>query len=157
LQDRAEPPGVFFPGFVEGTVKRALLCHAALAVSPSICQEAMSLVLFEMLSSGVPVIGSEVGGTPDIVRPGVNGELFRAGDSGELAACLDRLLSDEFYRSRLAGGARPSVELHRWSNVAQAYLNLFDEVRTATEHNGVLRTGGKLRDVSAREFSLHRA
>jgi glycosyltransferase involved in cell wall biosynthesis len=149
-------PGVFFPGFVQGNVKRALLCHATLAVSPSICQEAMSLVLFEMLCSGVPVIGSEVGGTPDIVRPGVNGELFRAGDCGELNACLDRLLSDESYRAKLASGARPSVEPHRWSKVAQAYLELFEGVRTAAGPRAH-RTGVRLTDPSAREFSLHRA
>src|SRR5207248_2587089 len=117
-----ERPTVCFPGFVHGDAKLSLLQHAAVAVSPSIRQEPMSLVLFEMLCCGVPVIGSRVGGTPDIVRPGINGELFEAGDASALAAILDRLLSDLAARDRLASQARPSVEPYRWSRVADGYL-----------------------------------
>jgi glycosyltransferase involved in cell wall biosynthesis len=123
-----ERPVVCFPGFIHGDEKLPLIQHATLAVSPSIRQEPMSLVLFEMLCCGVPVIASRVGGTPDIVRPGVNGELFAAGDVAALAAILDRLLSDTAARGRLAQQARPSVEPYRWSRIAAAYLELFREV-----------------------------
>lgn len=121
-------PLVCFPGFVYGETKLSLLQHATLAVSPSICQEAMSLALFEMLCCGVPVIGSRVGGTPDIVQPGVNGELYSPGDAAELAAVLDRLLSDPTARDRLAQQARLSVEPYRWGRIAEGYVELFREV-----------------------------
>jgi glycosyltransferase involved in cell wall biosynthesis len=91
----------------------------------------MSLVLFEMLCCGVPVVGSRVGGTPDIVQPGVNGELFSAGDAEDLAGQLDRLLTNEAERDRLARQAAPSVEAYRWSRIAPAYLELFAEVIAA--------------------------
>ncbi len=121
-------PVVCFPGFVHGETKLSLIQHATLAVSSSICQEAMSLALFEMLCCGVPVIGSRVGGTPDIVQPGVNGESFTAGDATELAATLGRLLTDPKARGRLTQQARPSVEPYRWGRIADGYVELFAEV-----------------------------
>lgn len=121
----------WFPGFVHGDSKRSLIAGAQLAVSPSIRQEPMSLALFEMLSCGVPVVGSNVGGTPDIVIPGVNGELFAAENSVELAAKLDRLLSDSGRRARLAAAAKESVDAYRWSEVAARFIEVFGEV-TAT-------------------------
>jgi glycosyltransferase involved in cell wall biosynthesis len=124
-------PVVCLPGFIHGDAKLSLLQHAAVSVSPSIRQEPMSLVLFEMLCCGVPVLGSRVGGTPDIVRPGVNGELFSAGDAGELSARLDRLLSNPAERDRLASQAAFSVEAYRWSRIAPAYLALFADVIAA--------------------------
>ena len=108
----------------------------------------MSLVLFEALCCGLPVIGSEVGGTPDIVLPGVNGELFPAEDSDRLAACLDRLLADPGELQRLAQAAAPSVEAHRWSKVAQRYLELFEEVIEAA--NGETTTVKKSRSIGRR-------
>lgn len=143
--DPRERPGVCFPGFIQGEAKRSLIRHAAVSVSPSIRQEPMSLVLFEALCCGVPVIGSEVGGTPDVVLPGVNGELFPAEDSDRLAACLGRLLADPGELQRLAQAAAPSVEAHRWSKVAQRYLELFEEVIEAA--NGETTTVKKSRSI----------
>lgn len=55
-------------------------------------REPFSVALLEALAAGVPVIGADSGGTPDIVRDGVNGILFRSGDAGALAAGLRRWL-----------------------------------------------------------------
>jgi glycosyltransferase involved in cell wall biosynthesis len=120
--------GVWFPGFVHGEQKRALIGHALLGVSPSIRQEPMSLVLFEMLSCGVPVVGSNVGGTPDIVQPGVNGALFPPDNAAALQVCIERLLDDEPHRRELAAAAAASVEEFSWSRIAQRYLELFFDV-----------------------------
>jgi glycosyltransferase involved in cell wall biosynthesis len=42
-----------------------------------------------------PVLGSRVGGIPDLVKDGQNGFLFEKGDSNELAKKLKALLSDK--------------------------------------------------------------
>lgn len=121
----------WFPGFVHGDVKRSLIAGAEVAVSPSIRKEPMSLALFEMLSCGIPVVGSAVGGTPDIVVPGVNGELFEAENVGDLVAKLDRILGDGAYRRRLADASLPSVKQHRWSEISLQFEELFREVLAA--------------------------
>lgn len=118
----------WFPGVIHGDLKRSLIGGATVAVSPSIRQEPMSLVLFELLSCGIPVIGSAVGGTPDIVQPGVNGELFAAEKGEDLAGKLDRVLADDGYRGRLAAGALSSVAPFRWSVIAERFLETFREV-----------------------------
>jgi glycogen(starch) synthase len=119
---------LFLPGFVHGDVKRALAHHAALGVSPSIREEPQSLVLLEMLCGGVPMIATDVGGNPDIIKPGINGYLFPAQNSVILASQIDDLLANPQRLATLARQAAPSVEYLRWSSVAQRYLALFEEV-----------------------------
>ncbi len=131
--------GVCMPGMVRGEAKRSLVCHAELGVCPSIRQEPMALVLFEMLACGTPVVASRVGGTPDIVRPGVNGEWFAAGDIGQLTDVLSGLLANWSRRKQLADRAAASVAPYRWSQVAQRHLELLDEVSRGTQPGAMER------------------
>jgi glycosyltransferase involved in cell wall biosynthesis len=132
--------GICLPGFVHGELKVSLASHASVGVCPSVWQEPQGMVVLEMLCRGVPVVASRVGGIPDFVQPGLNGDLFPAGDSQALATILNRLLSDPQGRNRLAAAALPSIERFRWTNTAEAYLRLFADVAVSvtrvarTEH-----------------------
>ena len=64
--------------------------------------EAFGLVTVEAMRAGLPVCGTNAGGTPEIIDPGVNGLLSPAGDANALAANLMALESDEDLRRRLA-------------------------------------------------------
>lgn len=132
---------VCFPGFVQGEAKRALIEHAAIGVSPSIRNEPMSLALFEMLCRGVPVVASRVGGTPDVVQPGVNGLLFEAGDAAGLARAMDGLLSDQTERHRLAAAAAGSVAEHRWGRIAERALTLLSDIVERAQSGRAARGG----------------
>ena len=72
--------------------------HAAdMLVLPSLRSETWGLVVNEALHHGVPAVVSDaVGCAPDLVEPGVTGEIFAAGCVPELSAALLRSL-------RLAG------------------------------------------------------
>lgn len=63
-------------------------------VLPSICNDTAPQTIFESFSGGVPIIASNIGGFPDFVRHGVNGRLFRAGDSVDLAEQISAILND---------------------------------------------------------------
>lgn len=65
-------------------------------------REAFGRVTVEAMRAGLPVCGTNAGGTPEIIDPGVNGLLSPAGDANALAANLMALESDEDLRRRLA-------------------------------------------------------
>ncbi len=53
-------------------------------IFPSIWEENCPLTILEGLSTGTPVIASEIGGIPELIIDNVNGMLFKAGDTDEL-------------------------------------------------------------------------
>ncbi|MDA2895489.1 glycosyltransferase family 4 protein [Mycolicibacterium sp. BiH015] len=64
--------------------------------------EAFGRVTVEAMRAGLPVCGTDSGGTPEIIDPGVAGLLSPAGDARALAANLMTLEADEGLRHRLA-------------------------------------------------------
>lgn len=112
------------PGQVEWThrltadgVARALDA-ASLLVLPS-RSEGMGRVVVEAFCRGRPVVGSRVGGIPDLVEDGVNGVLLDPEDTQALADELVRLLSDRALLERLAAGAGRSAG--RWLQTPQEF------------------------------------
>jgi L-malate glycosyltransferase len=69
-------------------------------VLPSL-SEALSNALMEAMACGCPVVASNVGGNPELVRNGETGLLFEPGDAAGLAATLQVLIEDESLRWRL--------------------------------------------------------
>ncbi len=72
--------------------------------------EAMGRVLIEAMAAGKPVIGSRVGGIPDVIEDGGNGFLFTREDTDDLADKIQRLLQDDALRERMGRRSRELVE-----------------------------------------------
>jgi glycosyltransferase involved in cell wall biosynthesis len=86
----------------------AALDAASLLVLPS-RSEGMGRVLVEAFCRGRAVVGSRVGGIPDLVRHDENGLLVEPGDAAALAAALTRVLSDRELTERLGREAHASA------------------------------------------------
>src|SRR4030042_1213920 len=71
-----------------------ILQEIDLMVLPSICRDTAPQTIFESYSARIPIIASNIGGFPDFIQDGVNGRLFRPGDSQDLADKLNHLLSN---------------------------------------------------------------
>ncbi len=99
-----------------GRVSEAMLpvCYAAadVFVLPACARsEAFGLVQVEAMTSGLPVISTELGtGTSYVNQHGVSGWVVPPRDSEALAHALGRLLGDEALRQKLAAGARKRAE-----------------------------------------------
>lgn len=84
---------------------RALLDAADLFVLPS-KEEAMPMVALEAMDAGLPVVGTRVIGTTEVVQDGVTGRLVPARDPGALGAALAELLADRELARRLGQEGR---------------------------------------------------
>lgn len=96
-------------GWVSGDAKARLFQHADAYVLPS-HNEGLPMSLLEAMSWGMPVISTEVGGIPELVRNGIDGLLVPAGDSAKLAAAIARLCQDQALREDMGTAARQRVE-----------------------------------------------
>ena len=82
---------------------------ARAVVLPSEWYENAPIAALEALASGVPVIGAQIGGIPEIVRHGETGLLFPPGDVSALANGLRQLESDPELAFRLGRTGRDVV------------------------------------------------
>jgi glycosyltransferase involved in cell wall biosynthesis len=89
-------------------VARAL-DDATVLVLPS-RSEGLGRVVIEAFCRGRGVVGSRVGGIPDIVEDGRTGVLVAPEDPAELADALVRLLSDRALAEQLGSAARAAVQ-----------------------------------------------
>jgi glycosyltransferase involved in cell wall biosynthesis len=71
--------------------------------------EGLPNVILEACAAAIPVVATDVGGTREVVRDGVNGFLVQSGDAGILAARLGELLSAPAQRRTMGIQGRERV------------------------------------------------
>ena len=102
--------------------------HAAdVTIIPSL-HEATSLAALESLACGVPVLATNVGGLPEIVRDGENGWLVPPGDSVALEAKIEVLVRHPEMIEKARAQARASVEnTFSWDHVADRVAEIYSQ------------------------------
>jgi len=69
------------------------------------CHEGVPVALVEAMSYGIPVIGTDTGGIPELIKPGT-GVLVPARDSVALADAMQVILSDAGFSEQIGRSAR---------------------------------------------------
>jgi glycosyltransferase involved in cell wall biosynthesis len=130
---------VIFTGFRMDV--RELLAETTVSVLPSL-SEGLSNVLLESMAVGVPVIGTTVGGTPEIIEDGVTGFLIPPRDAESLARAMCRLIEDP-QRARamgLAGRRRIAEHFGIGRMVRQTeqhYVRMLERATIRPEHGAM--------------------
>ena len=105
----ADGPHVRKLGSLPNREVLALYRLAEVTVVPSVIPDALSRVILEAMTAGCPVVGTRVGGTPELVVHERTGLLVERGAPAELAAAIVRILEDRALRAALGDGARRHV------------------------------------------------
>lgn len=92
---------VHWLGWIEGEEKDRAFCTATVFCLPSYA-EGFPMGVLDAFAYSLPVITTPVGGIPDVARDGENMLLFKPGDVDSLADCLERIMSDDKLRGRMA-------------------------------------------------------
>lgn len=92
LAARRAPGRVTFHGRLAKDPLLELVRSAAVAMVPSRWHENQPMAVLEAFACGVPVVTTELGGLPELVSPGVDGEVVPANDPAALAAAVTGLL-----------------------------------------------------------------
>lgn len=141
--ERSAPSNVTFVGYLNRKAMGRFYRGCRFLVLPSLCFEAFGLVAAEAMSCGKPVIGSKIGGIPEIVRHDQTGLLFEPGDTEGLANRMSDLWTDTArrYRYGLAGQRAVRMECSAdayYAGLLSAYSRAIGIDADATEVNRVL-------------------
>jgi len=100
---------------VEGPYERHQLAAALAAIDvlvvPSTWHENAPFVVLEARAAGLPVFASRFGGLVEVVRDGIDGELFAPGDAADLAMRLQRLVHEPERLQRYRAAVQPPKTL----------------------------------------------
>lgn len=103
-----------------------ILVGADLFVLPSET-ESFGLAALEALACGVPVIATNVGGLPEVVRDGRDGFLFDVGAVDEMAAGAIELLSDaDRWREFSDAGRKGALERFSEDDIVAQYRRIYE-------------------------------
>lgn len=118
---------VRFLGYVPDNMLPSLYASSDVFVLPSITAESFGITLLEAMATGTPVIGSSVGGIPEVI--GDCGLIIEPGNPKKLSDAVITLLDDENLREKLGRKGRKMVEeKYSWDIVGKNIINVYKEV-----------------------------
>lgn len=89
--------------------------------------EGMPTSVLEAMSTATPIIASDIPGNRQLIKNGKNGLLFKKGNPGELARCINLVAEDRNLRMRLARQARIDIESnYTWNHIANRFEDLYN-------------------------------
>ena len=119
LSENGGEERVDFRGSVPNAEMPDYYCAADVCVLPSLV-EATSVAGLEAMASGLPVVGTNVGGIPYIIEDGRTGVIVDPANSSTLAQAITALLQDENRRQQMGtAAARVARERFDWQAIAR--------------------------------------
>jgi glycosyltransferase involved in cell wall biosynthesis len=118
---------VEFTGRLDSVEMAALYRSATLSLNTALADNMPNSVL-EALACGLPVVSTEVGGVPFLVRHGETALLVRPGDADGMAEAMMQLIEDDNLRELLVRNGNDYVKAFTWERVGAQWLDIYREV-----------------------------
>ncbi|MGA2628273.1 MAG: glycosyltransferase family 4 protein [Candidatus Bathyarchaeia archaeon] len=141
-QTAKDDPRIRFKGPFDIVNSADVMNNISALVVPSVYYDNYPLVTLMSLAYNTPVIGSDIGGIPEIISDGKNGFLFKPGSSEELASLIERIAAKPEILKRLRENI---VSPRRVEEEALDYENIYRKLTTQffplpeSEHRGESR------------------
>ena len=116
-----------FRGWFENKLLPQYIRRAKLQVVPSL-SEAQGLVVLEAMACGVPVIGTETGGIPDMIEHGENGWLVPPGDALALAKTMKAVLANDGGREAAGRAAYKKAQSFSTKEFSHKVVELYESM-----------------------------
>ena len=125
---------VHFLGNLTGVETLLPVCDLLLLTSD---RESFGLSALEAMACGVPVIGSDAGGLPEVVENGKTGMLRPVGDTAGMAADALALLTDPSRRKAFSAAARArALDVFPEDRAVAKYLEVYDRALSGPRPSG---------------------
>ena len=106
-----------------------------LFVLPSLFGEGLPLAILEAMAAGVPVVSTNVEGTPEAVRDGVDGVIVEPGDAHQLAKGFQRIIQGELdWQALRASAHQRQAELYSDTALARKVAHVYETVLSKDSH-----------------------
>ena len=89
--------------------------------------EVFRYTVLEAMAFGCPVVASNVGGIPEIIRSGQNGILFESQKVDQLVSSVQSLMDSPVLAEKLGSAARLSVDDYRPGTMAASLAELYEQ------------------------------
>lgn len=119
-----------FLGYKSGKELESLISNSFFTVVPSEWWENNPMTIIESYSLGVPVIGSNVGGIPEIVNEGKTGFLFEMKNSEQLIQVLEKAdsLSEEEYLNMSRESSKVALDKFNEEKQINRMIDFYNEI-----------------------------
>lgn len=142
--------GVDFPGRIDHHAMAELYRASDIVLNPSLADN-MPVSVLEALACGVPLVSTDAGGIPHLLRHDETALLVAPGDAQAMAQALLRLIAEPATARRLATNGLQHAARFSWDQVAPVLLRQYRRVLRGA------RPGWYSRLVASLLFPLHEA
>jgi glycosyltransferase involved in cell wall biosynthesis len=119
---------IIFHGFVDNEDIMEYYEMTNILVIPSICYDNSPLVIYESFSTGTPVVGSNIGGIPELINDGHNGLLFESGNIDSLKEKLVKIINDKELLKSFEDNALTSLPVNSMETMVNSILSEYNQL-----------------------------
>jgi glycosyltransferase involved in cell wall biosynthesis len=101
---------ITWTGLIADPFNEGVFDAADVVCQVSYWEEVFGWVIAEAMAYSKPMIGTSVGGIPEVIDDGVTGVLVKRGDAQDIAAQILQLLSDPKLREKMGAQGRQAAE-----------------------------------------------